>query len=140
MLADDNRAILDELETLLCSEFEIAGSVSEAGSVLQVVFSLKPNIVICDLDINGFSGIDFGHAILEKRLCAAVIILTMYNEPDLIYRALQAGIRGYVFKVDAGEELITALYTVEAGGQYLSRSIAARTRNGDAEDQSSPGG
>jgi DNA-binding NarL/FixJ family response regulator len=47
----------------------------------------------------------------------------MYNDPQLLSRALTAGIRGYVLKEDAGEELIPALHTVLAGGKYFSRGV-----------------
>jgi DNA-binding NarL/FixJ family response regulator len=50
----------------------------------------------------------------------------MYDEPHLVRKALLAGIRGYVLKVDAGEELIPAVHEVLGGGNYLSQSIRSK--------------
>jgi two-component system nitrate/nitrite response regulator NarL len=52
-----------------------------------------------------------------------VVILTVCNEPQLVGSALACGIRGYVLKEDAGEELALAVNTVAGGGAYLSRGI-----------------
>ena len=140
VLADDNEEILGEIQKLLQPEFEIAGLVHEAASLVDAVFALKPDIVVSDLNMNGSSGIDMGHSIIQRRLCDAVVILTMYNEPGLIQRALRMGIRGYVLKVDAGDELVAALDAVLAGKEYLSRGVVASGRYRRAQDESSPGG
>lgn len=140
VLADDNETILAEIQGLLTPDFEIAGVARETGSLLDAVAELRPDIVVSDIDMNGSNGIEAGQAIVKSGLCEAVVILTMYNEAFLIERAFRAGIRGYVLKVDAGEELGVALRSVVSGKGYLSRGAIGREADGDAQNQDSPGG
>jgi DNA-binding NarL/FixJ family response regulator len=69
------------------------------------------------------NGMDAGRQILQEGLCKAVILLTTFNEPQLVASAMQAGIRGYVLKIEACEELIPSVRTVLSGGLYLSRGV-----------------
>ncbi len=72
----------------------------------------------------GRSGIEAGREIIQRNLCSAVVVLSLYKDPGLVKSAFDSGIRGYVLKDDAGEELIPALNTVLTGGRYLSRGVA----------------
>jgi len=72
----------------------------------------------------GMDGIESGARILQNKLCPAIVILTMHDAPPLVEKALQAGIRGYVLKVDASEELVPAIHIVVQGGKYLSQGVA----------------
>jgi DNA-binding NarL/FixJ family response regulator len=120
-LADDRADILEEIRSLLEPEFQVICSATEGDALIRGVQECKPDGVISDVEMPGLSGIDAGREIIRRGLCSAVIMLSMYNYPLLIQTALDAGIRGYVLKEDAGEELIPALRAVMAGGQYLSR-------------------
>lgn len=123
VLADDHPKMREEIRLLLASEFEIAGSVSEGQSLLSAVARLTPDAVISDIQMPLIDGIEAGRRILQQGLCSAIVILTAYNEPQLVRSALEAGVRGYVLKNDAGEELALAVRTVANGGAYLSSSI-----------------
>ena len=59
----------------------------------------------------------------EEGLCRAVIVLTMHNERQFVESAIAAGIRGYVLKIEASDELVLAVRTVLSGGIYLSRGV-----------------
>ena len=123
LLADDHPEMLEEIRSLLAREFEIVGSVGEGQALLSAVEQLRPDAVVCDIKMPLVDGIEAGRRILREGLCAAVILLTMYNDRHLVHSALEAGIRGYVLKVDAGEELALAVATVADGGTYLSRGV-----------------
>jgi DNA-binding NarL/FixJ family response regulator len=123
VLADDYAGVLDEIGQLLAAEFDVLFTVSEGTDLIRAVDKLKPDAVISDLQMPGMDGIEAGRYILRNGLCDAVIILTMYNEPHLVRKALEAGIRGYVLKVDAGDELIAAVHAVLSGDSYLSRGV-----------------
>ena len=66
--------------------------------------------------------------ILQRNLCGAVVLLTVYNDRQLRDRAFAGGIRGYVLKVDAGEELILAVRAVLAGNTYVSQGAVQTGR------------
>lgn len=125
VLADDHLDVLDEIRHLLVPEFDLVRAVKDGAALIEAAAELRPDAVISDIRMTGLSGIEAGRQILQRGLCKAVVVLTMYNEPHLVSRAFQAGIRGYVLKVDAGEELIPAVYTVLSGCNYLSRGVSA---------------
>jgi DNA-binding NarL/FixJ family response regulator len=120
-LADDHEDILEEVRSLLEPEFQVVCSSTEGAALIEAVHSSNPDVVVADVQMPGITGIQAGKEILRRGLCDAVVMLSMHNDPKLIQTALLAGIRGYVLKEDAGEELIPALQAVLAGGRYLSR-------------------
>ena len=126
VLADDHQDLLEEIRCLIAPEFDVVRSVNEGLSLIQAACELRPDAIISDIHMPRLNGIDAGQQILQKGLCQAVIVLTMYNERQFVDSAMQAGIRGYVLKVEAGEELIPALETVLGGGIYLSRGVLRR--------------
>jgi len=123
VLADDHAELLREVQELLKPEFEVVAAVSNGGMLVRSVREFQPDIVISDFQMPGIGGIDACRQILREGCCRAAIILTMYNDMQLVAAALQAGILGYVLKVDAGEELIPAIRRVLGGAVYLSRGI-----------------
>ena len=129
LLADDHRGLLEEMCNLLTPEFEVVRWVTDGLALIEAARELRPDVVIADMNMPGINGIDAGRRILEQRLCDAVIMLTVYNEPQMVRSALEAGIRGYVLKVDAGEELSPAIKKVVAGYTYFSRGVT-RTCSG----------
>ena len=84
---------------------------------------LRPDAVVSDINMPLMDGIEAGRRILREGLCPAVIILTLHNEPQFVRCAIESGIRGYVLKFDAGEELVIAVQTVLGGGTYLSSGV-----------------
>jgi len=83
-------------------------------------------VVISDIGMPGLTGIEACRRILQGGFSRNAILLTMYDDPELVRSALEAGIRGYVLKVDAGEELVSAVKTVLIGNAYLSRRVLKR--------------
>ena len=122
-LADDHAEILEEVRSLLEPEFQVVCSMNEGAALIEAVDISKPDGVVADVQMPGLNGLDACREIVRRGLCDAVVMLSMHNDPTLIRTALRAGIRGYVLKEDAGEELIPALRAVLAGGRYLSRHL-----------------
>ena len=123
VLADDRPEIIDELYTLIGNEFEITCAVSNGSELVKAVIELNPDVVITDVYMPGIDGIEASTRILKQAPKTVILMLSMHNEPSLVGRALAHGVSGYVLKLDAGEELSPAIWTVLKGGIYLSRSI-----------------
>jgi len=123
VLADDHEDVLREIRALLNSEFEVLSSVSDGTALIEAARKWKPDVVISDIKMPGVRGIEACQRIAQEGHCSASIIVTMHNETQLVKDALRAGIRGYVLKVDAGEELVSAVRSVLRGSVYLSREV-----------------
>ncbi len=123
VLADDHEDVLREIRALLNSEFEILSSVTDGHALIDAARKWKPDVVISDIEMPGVSGIEACRQIAREGYCSASIVVTMHGETQLVKDALRAGIRGYVLKVDAGQELVSAVRSVLNGSVYLSREV-----------------
>ena len=126
VLADDHPDVRQEISRLLDSEFEVLSAVGEGAALIAAVEELKPDAVISDFQMPKLDGIEAGSEVLGRGLCEAVVVLSMYPDRHLVQTALEAGIRGYVLKLDAGEELIPAVYAALRGERYLSSGVRGR--------------
>ncbi len=126
LLADDHDGLLREIVRLLADEFEIVGTANNGAALVDLAAKLKPDVVVTDVKMPELSGIDAARKLLALQLCKAVVALTMYIDLEVAKAALEAGILGYVAKVDAGEDLIPAIYKAAKGETFLSSTIASK--------------
>jgi DNA-binding NarL/FixJ family response regulator len=102
--------------------------VAEAGSgedALLAYRKVRPSLVLMDLRLPGLSGTDCTAAIIREFPDAAILILSTHSGEEEIYRALQAGARGYIVKSIIREELLRAVREVHQGRQYVDPIVAA---------------
>lgn len=123
VLADDHPDVRREISRLLDPEFEVLRAVSDGAALVSAVVELRPDAVISDIEMPKPGGIEAASEILERGLCEAIVVLSMYFDAELVQAAVEAGIRGYVLKLDAGDELIPAVYAVLSGERYLSSGV-----------------
>jgi DNA-binding NarL/FixJ family response regulator len=100
--------------------------VGDGLALVAAAQELRPDVVISDIQMPELGGIEAGTQVLQRGHCAAVIILSMYPDRHLVQTAMQAGIRGYVLKLDASDELIPAVYAALRGECYLSVGLRGR--------------
>ena len=125
LLADDQQLVRAGIKALLEQEgFEVVGAAANGEEAVQLAQALNPDVAVLDLLMPVLSGVDAGRQIL--RLCprTRVLLLTMHAQEHQVAEALQAGIRGYVVKTQAVEDLVDAIRAVTGGGIYLSPSIS----------------
>lgn len=123
VLADDHAEVLNGIRDLLEPDFLIVSTTNDGNSLLEAVDEFRPDVVVTDVEMPGRNGIDAAREILSRKLCQAVVVLTLYKDVQFVRSALGLGVRGYVLKVDAGEELIPALLAVISGELYVSRGV-----------------
>src|SRR5262249_23891113 len=87
---------------------------------------LTPDIVLMDLRMRGMDGIDATRAIRADFRAARIIALNSYDGDQDIYRALEAGVRGYLLKETAHADLVNAIVTVHAGRRLMTPDGAER--------------
>jgi DNA-binding NarL/FixJ family response regulator len=125
VLADDHTIVRDGLRALLEAnpEIKVVGDACDGKQVLQQVNELQPDVVIMDISMPAFNGIDATREILSTNPQVRVIILSMLGTADHVFHALQAGARGYLLKESAGREVMEAVQAVYSGEMYFSRPI-----------------
>ena len=126
-LADDHAVVRDGLRALLEAQSEVAvvGDAASGRETVRKVRQLRPDVVLMDIAMPELNGIDATLEIHESHPETQIVILSMYSTAEHIFRAFQAGARGYLLKESAGREVVEAVRAVHAGRRYLSRGIAA---------------
>jgi DNA-binding NarL/FixJ family response regulator len=125
-LADDHGLVRAGLRLLLETQpdLSVIGEAADGRQAVYEVARLRPDIAVLDITMPALNGIEALRRIRTECPGVGIIILSMHNTHQHIYRALKAGARGYVLKEAAGDELIEAIRTVYAGGRHLSPKIS----------------
>src|SRR5512138_1299499 len=126
LIADDHTVVRDGLRALLEVNPEVAvvGDASDGRQAVSQAFALCPDVVIMDISMPELNGIEATRQMLERSPQLKVIILSILGTSEHVFRALQAGARGYLLKESAGREVVEAVLEVAAGKRYLSQPIA----------------
>ena len=128
LLVDDHPLVRDGLRSRLeaVDGFEVVGEASNAEEALARVAELEPQLALMDVGMKDVNGIDLAAMLLERDPDLQVLMLSMYDNPEYVQRALQAGARGYVLKDSPASEIIAAIEAVAAGGTFLSPAVSRR--------------
>jgi len=126
LLADDHAVVRDGLRLLLEAQgdIKVVGDAANGREAVHQVKRLRPDVVVMDIAMPELNGIEATRQIREACPPAQVVILSMHYTSEHIFRALQAGARGYLLKESAGIEVVNAVRTVHAGHRYLSQKIS----------------
>ena len=124
-LADDHAVVRDGLRYLLEAQpdIRVVGSAADGRDAVRQVKQLRPDVVIMDIAMPQLNGLEAAEQIRKASPSTQVIILSMYATTEHIYRALQAGARGYLLKESAGIEIVKAVREVYTGRRYLSDKV-----------------
>ena len=139
LLADDHAIVRRGLKNIILEEYPFAeiGEVSNAEELLKKVIRENWDVVLCDLNMPGRSGIDALKQIRQTFPKLPVLIMSMYAEDQYAIRALKAGAAGYLSKVSIHDDLIKAIQTVQRGRKFITPSVAeelAETFNGEHDE------
>ena len=128
MLVDDHPLVRDGLRARLeaVPGFQVVGEAGNADEAHAQLESLHPAIVLMDVGMKGVNGIDLTAALLEREPELLVLMLSMYDNPEYVQRAMQAGARGYVLKDSPASEIIAAIEAIAGGGTFLSPAVSKR--------------
>ena len=137
-LADDHPIVLAGLRNLIEAEtdFELVGHAASGPSALKMIGDKLPDVAIIDISMPGLNGIAVARRIAKECPSVRVVILTLYEEQSFVKQALAAGVRGYVLKRSAAENLVDAIRVVTLGAVYIDPSLANEFR-GAAESRAS---
>jgi DNA-binding NarL/FixJ family response regulator len=128
LIADDHYIVRMGLIALVNTEpdMEVVGEAADGAQALELFGKCNPDLALLDLRMPVKDGIQTTSEIRNKFPNAQVLMLTAYDGDEEIYKALQAGARGYVLKSSSGEKLIPAVRAVAAGQRWIPKEIASR--------------
>ena len=128
LCVDDHPLVRKGIASILANEPDItlAGEADNGQDAVHMFRELQPDVVLMDLRMPALDGIDTTKAILAEFPEARVLALTSYDGDQDIYRALEAGVRGYLLKETAHEDVVHAIRTVHAGKRMMPPDVAVR--------------
>jgi DNA-binding NarL/FixJ family response regulator len=128
LIADDHPVFRFGLRALLAAEpaTEVVGEATTGDEAIRLAAELLPDIVLMDLNMPSTNGIDATRRLLAAMPHINVLVLTMSDDDDSVFAAMQAGARGYLLKGVQGEEMIRAIRAVNSGEAIFSPAIARR--------------
>jgi len=128
MITDDHLIVREGLRLILetAEGIEIVGEASDGAECLQLVPELKPDVILMDLQMPRMDGITAIDHLRSEHPETAIVILTTFNEDELMIRGLQAGARGYLLKDTNRENLLDTIHAAAKGETLLKPEMLAR--------------
>lgn len=128
LVADDHLIVREGLRLILETEddMEFVGEAADGAAALRLIETLHPDVVLMDLRMPGMDGLTAIERLRDSLTPVAVVILTTYNEDDLMMRGLRAGARGYLLKDTNRETLFNTIRAAARGETLLHADIVAQ--------------
>jgi len=128
LIADDHPVFRDGLSALIAAlpNAEVVAEATDGAEAVDACRQHHPDVVLMDIQMPGLNGIEAMRAILKDAPETRVLLLTMFEDDELVFSAMRAGARGYLLKGADRAEIVRALESVAAGEAIFGPAIAAR--------------
>jgi DNA-binding NarL/FixJ family response regulator len=128
VLADDHPIVLDGLRNLIRAvpDFELVGEAASGLSALKIIREQRPDVAVLDISMPELNGIVLSRRLAGEMPALRLLVLTLHEDRAYLNQALEAGVRGYVLKRSAVENLVQAIRAVLVGGLYIDPAIVGR--------------
>ena len=132
ILADDHPIVLAGLRNLIESadDLELVGEATTGLAALKLINERQPDVAVLDISMPELNGIVLSRRLANESPAVRVLLLTLHEDRAYVNQALQNGVRGYVLKKSAAENLIHAIRAILVGGIYVDPSITAQVFDG----------
>ncbi len=107
-------------------EFDVAGQSETAEEALQNILDLKPDLAVIDISLPGMNGIELIKNLLSQLPDLKILVVSRHDEELYAERAIRAGAKGYLMKLEAGDTLVKAARQILNGGIFLSEEIGSQ--------------
>ena len=128
LITDDHSIVREGLRLILetTDNIEVIGEAADGSEALQIAASLMPDVILMDLRMPGMDGLTaIGH-LQREHPDIAIVILTTYNEDDLMLRGLQAGAKGFLLKDTPRQTLLDTIEAASKGEALLGPDVMIR--------------
>lgn len=127
VLVEDHQIVRAGVRALLekAGGIEIVGEASNGQEAVLLAQRLNPDVLIMDIRMPIMNGIQAAERIRELKLSTRIILLSMYSDESLIHQAIKSGIKGYVLKSSASEELLLAIQAAYRDETFLSGPVSS---------------
>jgi len=127
IIADDHDIIREGIKKILdgYDDYEVIAEAVNGEDALNKVQEFKPDILLLDISMPKISGLDIIEQIHYVSPSTKVLMITVHKADAYIMKALQAGVRGYLQKENAAEDLLPALRKITSGGTFLASTVSS---------------
>lgn len=131
LIADDHPIVLDGLCSAINSTegLEVIGTATNGEEAIRLIESLNPDVVLTDISMPVLTGIELTREVSRRFDNVKVIIMSMHENDAYINNAVKAGVHGYLLKDAEKKELIEAIFQVNAGGKFFSKTVSQIMEN-----------
>jgi DNA-binding NarL/FixJ family response regulator len=123
LIADDHAVVLEGLVSLLKNKFEVVAAVTDGNLLVDAATRLRPDIIVTDISMPGLNGIEAFERLKAAGSEAKVIVLTLHTDAELAAKLIRSGVSGFVLKLLAASELVTAIEQALVGRIYLTPGL-----------------
>jgi DNA-binding NarL/FixJ family response regulator len=127
LVVDDHPVFRRGLREIIAENpnFSVVGEASDGEAAMRMIVDLKPDIAVVDIDMPRLNGLEMVRALRKIDIPVATVFLTMYKEEDMFNAAMDIGVKAYVLKENATDDILTALEKVAHGETFVSSSMSA---------------
>jgi DNA-binding NarL/FixJ family response regulator len=131
LIVDDHPMVRQGLRAVLdaTGDIIVLGEAGDGQTAVDLAATLRPKVVIMDLQMDGKHGIDATREIITAHPDTAVLVLTMFEDDDMVFAAVAAGAAGYLLKGADGSAIATAVRAAGAGQAVFGAALAVRLRS-----------
>lgn len=128
LIVDDHLVVREGLRLILESEegFEVVGEAADGAAALRAVEKLSPDVVLMDLRMPGMDGLEALEKLSARPRQVAVVVLTTFNEDELMARAIRAGARGYLLKDTSRQVLLETVRAASRGEMLVKPELLTK--------------
>jgi DNA-binding NarL/FixJ family response regulator len=143
-IADDHPIVRKGLKDMIEADpnLKVIGEAGDGETALAQLKELRPQVAVVDIDMPRLDGFGLVRELKKQRLPVEVIFLTMHSKEDLFNEAVNLGVKGYVLKDSAVNEIGESIKSVAAGQHYISPALSSylinRTARADSLTQQKP--
>jgi DNA-binding NarL/FixJ family response regulator len=132
MLVDDQNLVRKGVRSLLelSEELEVVAEAVDGAEAIRTIPEVNPDVVLLDMRMPGLSGLDVLTELTDREALPPTIILTTFDDDELVLAGIQAGAKGYLLKDVALAELVNAVKTVADGGTIVKPAVTQRLLKG----------